>query len=94
MHRDLRLANICFDSNFEPILIGFDLSTIYVQHDIDADMAKFADELIKCFEKSEAARADLFIQNYAKGLYDQSLLDISIVNNGKTSLQSVITKRS
>ena len=93
MHRDLRLANVCFDLNFEPILIGFDLSTIYIQHDVDADMAKFADELIKCFENSQAAQADLFIQNYAKGLYDQSLLDISIVNNGKTSLQSVIIDR-
>ena len=93
MHRDLRLANICFDSNFEPILIGFDLSTIYIQHDVDVDMAKFADELIKCFENSQTAQADLFIQNYAKGLYDQSLLDISIVNSGRSSVQSVIIDR-
>ena len=93
MHRDLRLANICFDSNFEPILIGFDLSTIYVQHDVDADMAKFADELIECFENNQAAQADLFIQNYAKGLYDQSLLDISIVNSGISSVRSVIIDR-
>ena len=95
MHRDLRLANICFDSNFEPILIGFDLSTIYIQHDVDADMAKFADELIKCFENGQlqTAQADLFIQNYAKGLYDQSLLDISIVNSGRSSVQSVIIDR-
>ena len=93
MHRDLRLANICFDLNFDPILIGFDLSTIYIQNDDDADMRKFADELIECFENSQAARADLFIRNYAKGLYDRSLLEISIVNTGVSPVRSVIIGR-
>ena len=63
MHKDLRLANICFDSNFDPILIGFDLSTIYKQSDVDVDMEKFAtSDLIKCFEHSQTAWADPFIQ--------------------------------
>ena len=93
MHRDLRLANICFNLNFDPILIGFDLSTIYIQNDDDADMRKFADEIIKCFENSQAARADHFIRKYAKGTYDQSLLEISIVNTGISSVRSVITAR-
>ena len=93
MHRDLRLANICFNLNFDPILIGFDLSTIYIQNDVDADMRKFADELIKCFENSQAAQTDDFIRKYAKGMYEQSLLETSIVNTGISSVRSVITAR-
>ena len=93
MHRDLKLASICFDLNFDPILIGFDLCTIYIQNDVDADMEKFANELIECFENSQAAQGDLFIRNYAKGEYHTSLLEISVVNDGISSIRSVIIDR-
>ena len=93
MHRDLKLANICFDLNFDPILIGFDLCTIYIQNDVDADMEKFANELIKCFENSQAAQGDIFIRNYVKGEYHTSLLEISVVNDGISSIRSVIIDR-
>ena len=94
MHKDLRLANICFDSNFDPILIGFDLSTIYIQSDVDVDMEKFAGDLIKCFEDSQTAQADLFIQEYAKGRYFSTLLKTSILSTGISSVQSVINDRN
>ena len=94
MHKDLRLANIFFDSNFDPILIGFDLSTIYIQSDVDVDMEKFAGDLIKCFEDSQTAQADLFIQEYAKGRYFSTLLKTSILSTGISSVQSVINDRN
>ena len=95
MHNDLRLPNICFDENFNPVLIDLDFYTFYIQkHTVDKDMKRFADELVKCFESSQVAQDDLFIQKYKKGNYDKSLLENSIVNTGSHSVKSVITTRT
>ena len=94
MHNDLRLPNICFDPNFEPILIDFDFATFCLSLEFDVDMEKFADEMVNCFERSQAAQDDLFIQEYAKGKYDVSLLNTSIVATGKFSVKSIIIGRN
>ena len=54
MHRDLRLPNICFNVNFEPVLIDFDFSTTCAcnDDDDDKDMEMFGNELINCFQKA------------------------------------------
>ena len=96
MHNDLRLPNICFDSNFEPILIDFDFSVSYLPHKVDVDMQKFAGELVSCFkseDQCEEAKKDEFIQKYKTGIYDESLLEKSIVATGKRSVRSIILAR-
>ena len=94
MHNDLRLPNICFDENFNPVLIDLDFYTVYIQSTVDEDMKRFATELVRCFESSQEAQDDLFIQEYKEGRYNKSLLEKSIVKTGLCSVESVITTRN
>ena len=94
MHNDLQLPNICFNLHFEPILIDFDFATFCLPHEFDVDMEKFADEMVNCFERSQDAQNDPFIQKYAEGMYVESLLEKSIVATGESTVRSIIIGRN
>lgn len=83
-HGDLRLPNICFNENYDPVLIDLDFSApLDSIISSNQDMESFACDLICCFNRSRETQNDSFH-------FKSNLLQSSILSTGKDSVQSTI----
>ena len=96
-HNDLRLPNICFDENYSLILIDLDLSDSSSREkakEINKDELKiFAKDLIKNLE-DEDLRYDEFISKFCEGIFDEKLLQSSLIMKFQKSVREVISQRT
>ena len=99
-HKDLRLPNICFDENYNLILIDLDRSYRIPPEKAEeinkinkSELKKFATDLIKNL-KDEDLRCDEFISKFCKGIFDERLLQSSLIMRFQKSVKDVISQRT
>ena len=96
-HKDLRLPNICFDENYNLILIDLDrsdcISPLEAEEKNQYELKKFANDLIKIL-KDEDLRCDEFISKFCEGIFDERLLQSSLIMKFQKSVKDVISQRT
>ena len=96
-HNDLRLPNICFDENYNLILIDLDLSDSNPPEEAEEininELKRFAIDLIDKLEDKDL-RCDKFISKFCKGIFDEGLLQSSLIMKFQKSVRDVISQRT
>jgi len=91
-HGDLRIRNVCFDRDHQPILIDVDFGSAFSPLGKDDDMSKFGEDLMRLFDP--AGYSDRFLIEFVMGRFDASLLETSVVTGGRHLISEVIERRN
>ena len=96
-HNDLRLPNICFDENYNLILIDLDLSDKSLPEEAEEinidELTEFANDLIDNLEDEDLS-CDEFILKLCDGIFDKELLQSSLIMKFQKSVREVISQRT
>lgn len=99
IHRDVRVPNICFNENYDPVLIDFDFSIKSTSEETkNGDFKKFTKDVIRrvcnLIDSKEKLNEDKFLKRLRKeGIFDKKLLRKSIIRKYNETLQTVIEDR-
>ena len=96
-HKDVRIPNICFDKNCEPILIDLDNSVkIHCSEQKLWDLTTFSEDLKKrIVEYFPNLEADDFFKEFSQGVYDEEKLQSSpIVKKSTKLVEEIINERA
>lgn len=98
LHRDVRITNICFNKDFNPILIDFDFCCFLgndTDEDDNSDFKVFVDDLMlhllqnDSFDEDEVCK-DTFLNELSNGEFIEALISDSVLAKSTHTIEDVI----